>query len=245
MKQFVFFLMFSLSAGSIYPMDVESFLGSFEKLVSEMKGYQVRISQWSKKDEKTENKIMNYYHEFPDSIRIDVIEGNRGEGSTGILNSDGKVGVRGGSRILPIKLKLDLNHRFVTTTRGRTFLDASLTGILESLKNYHWQCDVSLRTSVSYITLAVSTCEKVDQSFERVVIQFDRNTLLPTSSDTYENGDHVEHVVWSSYSVESDLPDHIFNLSVSQRELKKTGVVRLAAIEVSAEERVSAGLPAR
>lgn len=215
----------------------DAFLAELRELVQSIDTYQVRIAQWSVADDTLDAKIMNYYYSAPDLVRVDVLEGTRGAGTTGILAEDGKVTVRTGSRLVPVRLSFALDHRLVTTNRGRTFLDGSLLGILDQLDAFASTCGIEVEHRDGLLIVTAPACDQE----ETQVIEFDADSLLPRRSATYEGETLVEAVNWSLFVFAESLPDELFSASMSQREVERAGV-KLSRIPVGESERISARL---
>ena len=223
--------------------DVNKFLDEYREKLATITDYQFRVSQWSLLKDKRDAKVLNYYWMPPNQIRIDVLEGDRGVGTTGILTSDGKVAARPPLGVLNLRFVFDIDHRLVTTNRGRTFVDASLTGIYETISEYAQSSKVRVDYSSKKITFQLS--ESVSATDVTQIVVFDSETYLPLESNTYENGMHVEHVAWSNFILNADLPERVFNISVNQRRLRRSGLAELAQLPVAEAERRAAGLTPR
>ena len=137
-------------SGSLRALTFDDFLVKLEKVSALSGDYQCRISQWSADEAGSESKIMNFYFAEPRSIRVDVIEGTRGAGTTGVLRDDGKVEAAPDLPLIRVKFIFDLDHPMVTTNRGRTFDDASLLGIVESLQSAQKTCTLTAENGVDH-----------------------------------------------------------------------------------------------
>ncbi len=213
-------------------IDPDEFLERYRASISRIDDYQCRISQWSLKDGELDKKIMNFYYRSPEQIRIDVVEGNRGVGSTGVLRPEGKIAAS--PSIGPIRLRFvfDIHHPVVTTNRGRTFIDAALSEIFDKLSDRVELCSVRVTRIENRIEVENNRCDD-DQGDVREIITFDADTLLPLQNDTFVDGAHVEHIEWTNFNVNRNIPEEIFDISVREKKLKRIDGVILASTPVS------------
>lgn len=229
-------IMLSVSGISrIHSLTINEFLASFEQILSAAGEYQCRITQWSAKDGKAESKIMNYYFAPPRKIRVDVIEGSRGAGTTGVLTEDGQIEAVPNVPLVRPKFVFELEHPMVTTNRGRTFDEASLPGIFESLSRYAETCEVSVELSEDAIVVVIANCPDRCDTIERM--RFDSSSLLPVDHRVFESGMVVEHVMWTNFSLGTVFPEELFNVKLRQSRVANVKNVRVANAPISALER--------
>ena len=241
MKRLVATLVFSAAVVVTgFTLDKNDFIDRFATLVGGVTDYQTRVFQRSESDGKSEIKIMNYYYTDPGIIRVDVVEGTRGAGTTGILRIDGKVVARPAFYLFGARFVFEADNPTVTTNRGRTFEDASLAAILESLNGYIEYCEVVIEQEGSLFILTAESCG--DDLEKRVVVEFDKETLLPYSSRTYEYGREVEAVFWLHYQINSELHENIFDIRTGRKALINYDEVSIEGIEITDSERRLIGL---
>lgn len=241
MKRSVFsFILFLFGVSAVYSLEPAELILAFERVISEIHDYQCRLSQWSVSGDRIEKKILNYYFGYDRHIRIDVLEGNRGAGGTGILRVDGKVAARAKFLFVHLRFVLESSHSAVTTIRGRTFRDGSLMGILEMIRSHSEECDVDIeRNDSSYVIYSVDCKSNADR---RTVIELDADSLLPIISRTFEFGEIVEYVMWTNYTVNGGLPVHIFDIKTKLSEMTEIQEAVVARTAINDRERIVSGI---
>ena len=218
---------------AIEPAD---FVDGFGRSLDELRDYQVRIVTRAIDAGVEEYSIVDLYYSQRGNIRVDVRESSRNgdEGSVAILDENGTVTVRTGSRFLPITLRYTKDHPRVTSIRSRRIDEGMVTVVLADLSEaFASQSAVITEIPEGYKIVMRGENGGIRKS---EILRIDRR-YRPFSHETLENGRLVESVVWLHYTPNLGLPAKMFDVRFRKTEVERLPISTLARLPVGSVER--------
>ena len=224
----------SLVAPVASALEAIDFLHEFERSLEQIYDYQVRVVTWAREAGEVEKTIMDLYYSRPGTIRADVISSSRtgDEGSVALLDEEGRVTVRTGSRFFPITVRYAKDHPRVTSIRSRRIDEGMMSVVLSELSG----AIASNTATVHRTPEGYEIVKAGDGGRSRETLHVDNNFRL-RSHETREKGRVVEFVTWHHYASNLGLPEEMFDVKFRKLEVERLPIATLARIAVGSPER--------
>jgi hypothetical protein len=193
--------------------------------------YQCRMEEFSIKDGRREERIMNYYFKKPKLIRIDILQGNRAfdRGSVGVYRGGDKVSGHRGGIMKDITLNISKDSPLATSIRGESIDRSDMATVIERFE-YHVKNSTAVTSeTASHLEFEFMPADpSLIDGITKDIIWVDRELMLITRSERYEGNKLVQQVVWSGYILNAGLPVELFDPGFDVHTLRGTGIPLLA-----------------
>ncbi len=217
------------------PPTPQSIVEAFQAMYESISDYQCRMEEHCRQGSRHEERTINFYFKKPRFIRMDILKGNRfsDTGSVGVYGNGGKVTGRKGGLLSFLAITVDKHDPQATTIRGLAFDQSDMRATLEKMQFHLAEstCTLSMGGGIYELVFEPRDPSRND-GVTRDVITLDAATLLPTSSDSFEGDQLVQHAEWSSYIIDAGLPDQLFDVFWDPKQLEGMGVRNVHALPV-------------
>ena len=193
--------------------------------------YQCRMEEFSIKDGRREERIMNYYFKKPKLIRIDILQGNRAfdRGSVGVYRGGDKVSGHRGGIMKDITLNISKDSPLATSIRGESIDRSDMATVIERFEYHVENSTARMSKKASHLEFEfVPVDPSLIDGITKDIIWIDRELMLITRSERYEGNKLVQQVFWSAYILNAGLPVELFDPGFDVHTLRGTGIPLLA-----------------
>jgi outer membrane lipoprotein-sorting protein len=209
------------------PPSAQSVIDRFASAAAAIDDYQCRLYEWCVKGRNREERVINFYYLRPDSIRMDIVKGNKAldAGSVGVYKGGATVAGRKGGIAAGIVLNVGKRSPLATTVRGQTFDESDLRGILGKMRFHLAESSIAVEEATSsYRLTMVPRDPRRNGGATKEVMVFDASTLLPIYSESYEGETQVQQARWTDYILNAGLPASFFEIRTDGSALGKAGI---------------------